>query len=286
MHCPICLEAFKLPIVQCTSGHSFCRSCIDEWLLRKKTCPLDNGSLDKHNLVRNLSLEAIMSDRKPISKGKGGMSTKPQRHPRIHNSSRHWGLYVAIFSVLVLSTALVFNRTSQPSYPPSAPPSTPHHSPPSATPHYSPPIKPQPKPTTIHQPTDYPPKKLPFSSLLYQFCEHCIDFLTNVVTFIYNFCSEVLHDVFKFLVLVKDDIVKFIGNILNWNWTAFFKTIIKCTKLFGSFLYMLAFTFYNVAVFAAVCGFYICSTLTKGCILMLHFGASLVLHITEYIGVI
>jgi len=277
MHCPICLDPFQLPIVQCTSGHSFCKACIDEWLTRRKTCPLDNGFLDKHNLVRNLSLEAVMSEMRPMTKVKSStnINRRPQRPPSTRNPRRHWSLYVVIFSVMILGTAILFHRASQTS---PTPPKPVNSFPPKPQPINHPPSGRHPPQETL--------QKLPFSSLLYQFCEYCIDFIHNVITFIYHFFAKMGYYIVKCLRLMIDGVVQCIVYILNWNWTSFFTTVIQCTKLFGSFLYMSMFTFYKVASYATACALYVCATLTKGCILMIHFCASLVLHVTEYVGVL
>jgi hypothetical protein len=33
--CPLCYEQFRAPILQCSTGHSFCQRCLEQW---QRTC--------------------------------------------------------------------------------------------------------------------------------------------------------------------------------------------------------------------------------------------------------
>ena len=48
--CCICHEVLLMPMV-CREGHTFCEACIESWLERNNTCPMDRKNLEKTDLT-------------------------------------------------------------------------------------------------------------------------------------------------------------------------------------------------------------------------------------------
>ncbi|ESN90684.1 hypothetical protein HELRODRAFT_185223 [Helobdella robusta] len=48
--CPICSGVLENPVQASHCEHAFCLSCINGWLARQNTCPIDRGVLRKNNL--------------------------------------------------------------------------------------------------------------------------------------------------------------------------------------------------------------------------------------------
>ena len=49
--CSICQEIFDEPVVTKDCGHTYCKDCINEWLLLSNTCPLDRKPLSSDQLI-------------------------------------------------------------------------------------------------------------------------------------------------------------------------------------------------------------------------------------------
>ena len=48
--CPICRDIVDEPIT-CQCEHVFCKECIEEWIAREPSCPVDRSALKVHHLV-------------------------------------------------------------------------------------------------------------------------------------------------------------------------------------------------------------------------------------------
>jgi hypothetical protein len=57
--CGICQELMLQPVC-CVEGHSWCQSCIQEWLDLNETCPVDRQPLVSSTLARNRPLETVI----------------------------------------------------------------------------------------------------------------------------------------------------------------------------------------------------------------------------------
>ena len=61
LKCPIDLGVLRDPVVD-PCGHSFCKSCIEEWLLTQRSCPLSKKRFDYSvDLAKNFTLDALIS---------------------------------------------------------------------------------------------------------------------------------------------------------------------------------------------------------------------------------
>jgi hypothetical protein len=58
--CGICQELMLFPSC-CVEGHSWCKSCIETWLVTSKTCPSDRSVLTLQTLGRNRIVENVSS---------------------------------------------------------------------------------------------------------------------------------------------------------------------------------------------------------------------------------
>uniref|UniRef100_A0A1A9WZR6 E3 ubiquitin-protein ligase NRDP1 n=1 Tax=Glossina brevipalpis TaxID=37001 RepID=A0A1A9WZR6_9MUSC len=48
--CPVCCGVLEEPVEAAECEHTFCRTCINDWLSRQSSCPLDTNSLTVANL--------------------------------------------------------------------------------------------------------------------------------------------------------------------------------------------------------------------------------------------
>ena len=55
LECPICLDIFKNPLID-NCGHTFCKKCIEKFLLNDKNCPFSK------NLIKNLFPNLILKN--------------------------------------------------------------------------------------------------------------------------------------------------------------------------------------------------------------------------------
>nr|XP_015811967.2 zinc-binding protein A33 [Nothobranchius furzeri] len=57
LHCPICLEVFKDPVILPCS-HSFCKACLRSWWVEKRIqqCPICKNTCEEKDVLRNLAL--------------------------------------------------------------------------------------------------------------------------------------------------------------------------------------------------------------------------------------
>lgn len=62
LSCPICLRVM-LPddLSTCNHGHSFCESCIQRWLDRQSTCPIDRAQLVRADLSPNFLARSLLT---------------------------------------------------------------------------------------------------------------------------------------------------------------------------------------------------------------------------------
>ena len=60
-NCGICLEMLDNPVM-CPEGHNFCKSCLEQAMMRKKECPLCRTKLSKSKMTTNRALERVMED--------------------------------------------------------------------------------------------------------------------------------------------------------------------------------------------------------------------------------
>jgi hypothetical protein len=60
--CPITHDMFKDPVTLGTTGHTFERSAISDWLQRNTTDPLSNAHLTDSTLAPNFALRDAISD--------------------------------------------------------------------------------------------------------------------------------------------------------------------------------------------------------------------------------
>ena len=59
MQCPISHEIMKDPVL-CADGHTYERSCIEEWMKHNVTSPLTGKELASTNLVPNHALRSLI----------------------------------------------------------------------------------------------------------------------------------------------------------------------------------------------------------------------------------
>ena len=60
LQCSICQDLFHGNVLQCSRGHSFCKSCIETWIARQRTCPTCRDDLSlplQRNTVAEHALE-------------------------------------------------------------------------------------------------------------------------------------------------------------------------------------------------------------------------------------
>jgi Zinc finger, C3HC4 type (RING finger) len=59
--CPVCMLVLNSP-TGCENGHVFCRSCLFEYLNRKKECPTCCVAINRNHVQRNLVVENMISE--------------------------------------------------------------------------------------------------------------------------------------------------------------------------------------------------------------------------------
>jgi len=64
MQCPISHEIMKDPVL-CADGHTYERSCIEEWMKHNITSPLTGKELTSTNLVPNHALRSLIQSIAP-----------------------------------------------------------------------------------------------------------------------------------------------------------------------------------------------------------------------------
>jgi len=117
LQCPICYERFENPIVQCTSGHSFCQKCIHVWLQKKKVCPLDNYYLDKQRLIRNLALEEVNNEFDKLKERNPSSPHQPHARKEKKKSKTHLqDQHLAVLAVMVFMRCLYLYLHQQRSF--------------------------------------------------------------------------------------------------------------------------------------------------------------------------
>jgi len=63
LFCAICFELMHDP-VQCLNGHTFCKSCILQQIVKSKTCPSCRTSMDESRIAVNLFLRSVIEETK------------------------------------------------------------------------------------------------------------------------------------------------------------------------------------------------------------------------------
>ena len=59
--CPICLNAFIDP-VQDADDHIFCRKCIETWIIKNFTCPIDRKRLTNIDLKVSRTVKNLLDE--------------------------------------------------------------------------------------------------------------------------------------------------------------------------------------------------------------------------------
>jgi len=281
LHCPICMEIFQPPIVQCKSGHSVCKDCIETWMARKNTCPLDNGVIDSSRLVRNLSLEGVIAEIAPPTKAR--IKRVPIPPPAIAKRvpqrragrplSPSLGLCAMICAVLVVVTAILFHISSP--LPFTNTQTNAHSFTP--TPQYY-------RHKSEHGWTGSSLSQQLSSTSILHVLGTCVEFVWSLFGWIFHKLTAAMYYLLLGLQWVESSVVRGCQYILKWNWGLFFRTIIYFIQVLVDCLWYIGITFFSVVKFILLATFFCCGVMLKGCVLMLHFGASVVLKVIEYVG--
>ena len=59
--CSICLNVFNDP-VQDADDHIFCRKCIEKWILKNSTCPIDRKHLTVNDLKQSRTVRNLLDE--------------------------------------------------------------------------------------------------------------------------------------------------------------------------------------------------------------------------------
>jgi hypothetical protein len=61
LHCAMCMDVFDEPVCgRC--GHSFCKSCYDDWLRQHDTCPTCRAKVQRKHLHKDITAERFLND--------------------------------------------------------------------------------------------------------------------------------------------------------------------------------------------------------------------------------
>lgn len=127
------------------------------------------------------------------------------------------------------------------------------------------------------------PHKLSLSSITY-WVRICVDLIIDLVGWILNKFISVIYYMLLGVAWLENIIVRCAQHILRWNWNFFFSSVLYCMQLLGDCLWFMGVTFFAALKFILVATFFVCGIMLKGFVLMLHFGASVVLRVIEAVG--